>query len=55
VHAYAAVMARHAAVDQLLAEGVTAVHDVPGRGQGRTPAEAAARFSFAPFSGSRPG
>lgn len=55
VHAYAAVMTRHAAVDQLLAEGAAAVHDVPGRGQATTPAEAAAQFSFARFSGSRPG
>jgi predicted kinase len=46
VHAYAAVMARHATAHQLRAEGATAVHDVPGRGQATTPAEAAARFSF---------
>ncbi|WP_405364630.1 AAA family ATPase [Kitasatospora sp. NBC_00039] len=46
VRAYAAIMARHAATDQLRSEGATAVHDVPGRRQGTTPAEAAARFSF---------
>jgi len=47
VHAYAAAMARNAGADRLRAEGATAVHDVPGRRQGATPAEAAARFSFA--------
>jgi predicted kinase len=46
VHAYAAVMARHAGADQLRTEGGNAVHDVPGRPQGATPAEAAAHFSF---------
>ncbi|MFC1406136.1 MULTISPECIES: ATP-binding protein [Streptacidiphilus] len=46
VRAYAAIMARHAAADQLRSEGATAVHDVPGRRQGTTPAEAAARFCF---------
>ncbi|MEU8972923.1 ATP-binding protein [Streptomyces monashensis] len=46
VRAYAAVMARHAGADQLHAEGANAVHDVPGRRQGATPAEAAALFSF---------
>ncbi|WP_042390903.1 ATP-binding protein [Streptacidiphilus melanogenes] len=46
VRAYAAIMARHAAADQLRSEGATAVHDVPGRRQGTTPAEAAARFFF---------
>jgi predicted kinase len=46
VHAYAAVMARHAAPHRLRSEGATAVYDVPGRGQAATPAEAAARFSF---------
>ncbi|QRX95194.1 ATP-binding protein [Streptomyces noursei] len=46
VRAYAAVMARHAGTDQLHAEGAHAVHDVPGRHQGATPAEAAAHFSF---------
>ncbi|MFB9687558.1 AAA family ATPase [Amycolatopsis plumensis] len=45
VHAYAAVMARHATAEQLRSEGVAAVHDVPGRAQGTTPAEAAAWFS----------
>ncbi|WP_329286814.1 ATP-binding protein [Streptomyces sp. NBC_00691] len=47
VHAYAAVMARDAGADQLRSEGATTVHDVPGRRQGTTPSEAAARFSFA--------
>ncbi|MFF0712109.1 AAA family ATPase [Streptomyces bauhiniae] len=47
VHAYAAAMARDARADQLRAEGATTVHDVPGRHQATTPAEAAARFSFA--------
>jgi len=46
VRAYAAVMARHAGADQLRTEGANAVHDVPGRPQGATPAEAAAHFSF---------
>ncbi|RPK36841.1 ATP-binding protein [Streptomyces sp. ADI93-02] len=47
VRAFAEVMARHGGADQLYSEGAHAVHDVPGRGQGVTPAEAAARFSFA--------
>jgi predicted kinase len=47
VRAYAAVMARDASADQLRSEGATAVHDVPGRRQATTPAEAAARFFFA--------
>ncbi|MFF3391343.1 AAA family ATPase [Streptomyces sp. NPDC002669] len=47
VRSYAAVMARHARPDQLRAEGADAVHDVPGRAQGATPAEAAVHFSFA--------
>ncbi|WP_406210766.1 ATP-binding protein [Kitasatospora sp. NBC_01560] len=47
VRAYAAIMARHATADQLRSEGATAVHDVPGRRQATTPAEAAAHFSFA--------
>ncbi|WP_203615538.1 AAA family ATPase [Streptomyces sp. SID13726] len=46
VSAYAAVMRRHASRDQLLAEGAAFVHDVPGRGQGVTAAEAARRFTF---------
>ncbi|MFD6171156.1 AAA family ATPase [Streptomyces coeruleorubidus] len=46
VRAYAAVMTRDAGVDQLRSEGATAVHDVPGRRQATTPAEAAAHFSF---------
>ncbi|NYV74714.1 ATP-binding protein [Streptomyces sp. UH6] len=47
VHASAAVMARHGGAGQLRSEGAHAVHDVPGRRQGVTPDEAAARFSFA--------
>lgn len=47
VLAYAAVMTRVAGADQLRSEGATTVHEVPGRGQATTPAEAAARFSFA--------
>ncbi|GAA2087167.1 hypothetical protein GCM10009759_08370 [Kitasatospora saccharophila] len=47
VRAYAAVMARDASPDRLRSEGAAAVHDVPGRRQATTPAEAAARFSFA--------
>ncbi|MFE7412931.1 AAA family ATPase [Streptomyces laurentii] len=47
VHAYAATMARDASADQLRSEGATTVHDVPGRRQATTPAEAAAHFSFA--------
>lgn len=47
VRAYAAMASRDASPDQLRSEGATAVHDVPGRRQGTTPAEAAARFSFA--------
>ncbi|MEV0536342.1 ATP-binding protein [Kitasatospora sp. NPDC050463] len=47
IRTYAAIMARHAAADQLCSEGATAVHDVPGRRQATTPAEAAAHFSFA--------
>ncbi|GHJ97795.1 hypothetical protein SNE510_73140 [Streptomyces sp. NE5-10] len=47
VCAYADLMARHAGADQLRSEGATSVHDVPGRRQATTPAEAAAHFSFA--------
>ncbi|MFJ8827471.1 AAA family ATPase [Streptomyces sp. NPDC102467] len=47
VRAYAAIMIRDAGADQLRSEGATTVHDVPGRRQGITPAEAAARFSVA--------
>ncbi|GGM22842.1 hypothetical protein GCM10010129_79010 [Streptomyces fumigatiscleroticus] len=36
----------HGTAGQLRSEGATAVHDVPGRRQGTTPAEAAASFSF---------
>ncbi|MFF7082469.1 AAA family ATPase [Streptomyces lavendulae] len=46
VRAYAAVAMREASADQLRSEGAAAVHDVPGRRQGVTPAEAAKRFSF---------
>ncbi|MFG3532245.1 AAA family ATPase [Streptomyces sp. NPDC047917] len=46
VRAYAAIMTRNAGADQLRSEGATTVHDVPGRCQAPTPAEAAARFSF---------
>ncbi|TYR64514.1 ATP-binding protein [Streptomyces parvus] len=48
VRAYAAVMSRDAGADRLRAEGAAAVHDVPGRRQSVTPAEAATRFTFAP-------
>ncbi|MFC8656887.1 AAA family ATPase [Streptomyces parvus] len=48
VRAYAAVMSRDAGADRLRDEGAAAVHDVPGRRQTVTPAEAAARFTFAP-------
>ncbi|SNB85532.1 ATP-binding protein [Streptomyces sp. PgraA7] len=48
VRAYAAVMSRDAGADRLRSEGAVAVHDVPGRRQSVTPAEAAARFTFAP-------
>ncbi|MEV5657538.1 ATP-binding protein [Streptomyces sp. NPDC052291] len=47
VRAYAALMTRDAGADRLRAEGAAAVHDVPGRRQGTTPAQAAAYFSFA--------
>lgn len=47
VRAYAAIMAREAGADQLRSEGATSAHDVPGRRQATTPAEAAAYFSFA--------
>lgn len=47
VRAYAAIMTRAASADQLRSEGATAVHDVPGRRQATTSAEAAAHFSFA--------
>lgn len=46
VRAYAAIMAQHASADQLRSEGASAVHDVLGRRQATTPAEAAAHFSF---------
>lgn len=47
VGAYAAIMARDAGADRLRSEGATTVHDVPGRREATTPAEAAAHFSFA--------
>jgi predicted kinase len=46
VRSYAAVMRREAGTDQMRSEGAAAVYDVPGRRQGVTPTEAAARFSF---------
>ncbi|WP_307797730.1 ATP-binding protein [Streptomyces laculatispora] len=46
VRAYATIMIRDAGADQLRSEGATTVHDVPGRRQATTPAEAAAQFSF---------
>ncbi|MFD4153547.1 AAA family ATPase [Streptomyces hydrogenans] len=46
VCAYADIMTRDAGADQLRSEGATSVHDVPGRRQATTPAEAAAHFSF---------
>ncbi|WP_343240277.1 ATP-binding protein [Streptomyces sp. SID14515] len=46
VRAYATVMSRDAGADRLRSEGAAAVHDVPGRRQSVTPAEAAARFVF---------
>ncbi|MFE7182519.1 AAA family ATPase [Streptomyces erythrochromogenes] len=47
VRTYAAVMAQDAGTDQLRSEGATAVHDVPGRRQATSPAQAAAHFAFA--------
>ncbi|MFF7872682.1 AAA family ATPase [Streptomyces californicus] len=44
VRAYAAVMSREAGADRLRSEGADAVHEVPGRRQSATPAEAAACF-----------
>ncbi|MGY3681126.1 AAA family ATPase [Streptomyces sp. TE33382] len=46
VSAYAALMRRDASAAQLRAEGAAFVYDVPGRGQGVVPAEAARRFTF---------
>ncbi|MGW8485343.1 AAA family ATPase [Streptomyces sp. NPDC055886] len=46
VRSYAAVMNRDAGADRIRSEGADAVHEVPGRRQATTPAEAAARFSF---------
>lgn len=46
IAAYAELMTRHASTETLRAEGATHVHDVPGRGEGVTAAEAAARFTF---------
>jgi len=43
---FAALMAAHATVEQLSAEDVWAVHDVPGRDQQVTPAQAAGWFEF---------
>lgn len=47
VRSYAALMTRDAGADRLRSEGATTVHDVPGRRQATTPAEAAALFHFA--------
>ncbi|MFJ7045022.1 hypothetical protein ACIQVC_16650 [Streptomyces sp. NPDC101112] len=47
VRAYAAIMTREAGADQLRSEGATTAHDVPGRRQATTPAEAAAYVFFA--------
>ncbi|MGW1813513.1 AAA family ATPase [Streptomyces sp. NPDC002125] len=46
VSAYAALMRRDANGARLRVEGAASVYDVPGRGQGATPAEAARRFRF---------
>ncbi|MEV0577473.1 MULTISPECIES: ATP-binding protein [unclassified Streptomyces] len=46
VRAYAALMRQDANEARLRAEGAAFVYDVPGRGQGVTPAEAARRFTF---------
>ncbi len=46
VREYAALMAAHATAEQLRAEGACAVHDVPGRDEQVTPAQAAHRFVF---------
>ncbi|MFD0343453.1 AAA family ATPase [Streptomyces sp. NPDC127117] len=48
VSAYAAIMRREASSARLRTEGAAFVYDVPGRGQGVTPAEAARRFTFCP-------
>ncbi|MEU0297999.1 ATP-binding protein [Streptomyces sp. NPDC006175] len=47
VRTYAAIKTRDAGADQLRSEGAITVHDVPGRREAFTPAEATARFSFA--------
>ncbi|MFI7417907.1 AAA family ATPase [Nonomuraea sp. NPDC049684] len=46
VSRYAALMAMHAGPDQLYAEGVSLVHDVPGRTQHLTASQAARLFEF---------
>ncbi|WP_405812549.1 hypothetical protein OG524_17400 [Streptomyces sp. NBC_01520] len=46
VSAYAAVTRREVNGARLRDEGAAFVYDVPGRGQGVTPAEAARRFTF---------
>jgi predicted kinase len=43
---YAALMAEHAGIDQLYAEGVSLVRDVPGRTQHRTASQAAKLYRF---------
>lgn len=47
IRTYAAIMAQDASAERLRSEGAHTVHDVPGRRQAITPAEAAARFFFA--------
>lgn len=47
VRSYAAIMTRDAGADQLRSEGAITVHDVPGRRQATTPAEASAFFCSA--------
>ncbi|MFF1922734.1 AAA family ATPase [Streptomyces sp. NPDC058221] len=46
VRDYTTIMVREAGADQLRSEGAAAVHDVPGRREGLTPAAAAGLFSF---------
>jgi predicted kinase len=54
VRGYAALMTAHASAEQLRAERVWAVHDVPGRDQQVNPAQAAARFAFDDSGSSQP-
>ncbi|KAA6212666.1 ATP-binding protein [Streptomyces albofaciens JCM 4342] len=46
IHVYAALLRDTADARRLLTEGVSAVHEVPGRAQGVRAAEAARRFRF---------